>query len=80
MGPWNDEVCLTFLLIPAKQGNIMRYVWLQGGVLPRLVDDSAGQASRIASLIKMYEIYIIRLKDVLPRPLEQKRYFALEEL
>jgi hypothetical protein len=58
----------------------MRYVWLQGGVLPRLVDDSAGQASRIALLVKMYEIYIIRLKEVLRRPLEQGRYFVRAEL
>ena len=58
----------------------MRYVWLQGGALTRLVDDSAGQASRIAVLFKMYEIYIIRLKDVLRRPLEQRRYIAREEL
>jgi len=58
----------------------MRYVWLQGGVLPRLVDDSAGQASRIALLIKMYEIYIIRPKDALRRPLEQRRCFARAEL
>jgi hypothetical protein len=58
----------------------MRYVWLQGGVLPRLVDDSAGQASRIALHIKMHEIYIIPLKDALRRPLEQSRYFARAEL
>jgi hypothetical protein len=58
----------------------MRYVWLQGGVLARLVDDSAGQASRIALLIKMYEIYIMRLKDVLRRPLEQRRHLSRAEL
>lgn len=40
----------------------MRYVWLQGGVLTRSVDDSAGQPSRIALLIRMYEIYIIDSK------------------
>lgn len=56
----------------------MRYVWLQGGVLPRLADDSAGQASRIALLIKLYEIYILRLKDVLRRLLKQRRY-SLEQ-
>jgi hypothetical protein len=50
----------------------MMYVRLQGGVLPRLVDDSTGQASRIALLIKMCEIYIIRFKDVMRRPLEQE--------
>jgi len=58
----------------------MRYVWLQGGVLPPLVADSAGQASGIALLIKMYEIYIIRPKDVLRRPQEQRRYIARAEL
>jgi len=58
----------------------MRYVWLLGGVLTRLVDDSAGRASRIAFLIKMYEIYIRRLKDVWRRPLEQRRYIARAEL
>jgi hypothetical protein len=79
LGPWN-EFCLTFLHVPANQGSIMRYVWLQGGVLPRLADDSAGQASRIALLIKMYEICIIRLKDMLRKPLRQRRYFARAEL
>lgn len=56
MGLWNDEFRLSFLLIPAKQGSVMRYVGLQGGGLPRLANDSAGQASTVSLLIKMYEI------------------------
>jgi hypothetical protein len=57
----------------------MRCVGLQGGGLPRLANDSAGQASRIALLIKMCEIDIIRHKDTLHTPLKQRRLLCRVE-